>query len=402
MKPILCRIALSLALVSSLLFTACGGGSDSSADNNGSGTPPASDTQAPMVQISATAAQVTAAGTVQINATASDNVGVTALEFYDGSTRVAADAGNPSRASVAFTAADNGAHSFTVVAHDAAGHATTSTAVSVTVAIAVTQPSERQLKKSFLSLDGKQTVWYWEYLPPGYDLSKTYPLLVFFHGAGETGNPDGSELAKVKAHGPPKLINANNDMCFTTASGKQCFIVVSPQNGRGWWDGNDTAGMLAHAIKTYQVDPKRVYVTGLSMGGGATWNLAVATEAGVTPTSYWAAKIAAAVPIAGASDAQYFNTGICQGIVGKHLPIWAFHGTADTTVVPATSQAWVDKINGASTANGYSCATVASPMAKLTLYPGVGHDSWTTTYDPAHQVETGKNLYQWLLSYQRP
>lgn len=402
MKPILCRAALLSALVSSLLFAGCGGGGDSGGSTDGGGTPQAADTQAPAVQISATAAQVTAAGTVQINATATDNVGVTAVEFYDGSARVAADAGNPNRASIDFTAADNGTHSFTAVARDAAGHATTSTVVSVTVAIAVTQPSQRQVKKSFLSLDGKQTVWYWEYLPPGYDESKTYPLLVFFHGAGESGNPDGSELANVKKHGPPKLINANNDMCFATASGKQCFIVVSPQNGRGWWDGNDTAGMLAHALKTYKVDTKRVYVTGLSMGGGATWNLAVATEAGVTPTSYWASKIAAAVPIAGASDSKSFHNGICQGIVGKHLPIWAFHGTADTTVTPATSQAWVDKINGVSTANGYSCATTANPMARLTMYPGVGHNSWTTTYDPNHQVEAGKNLYQWLLTFERP
>jgi predicted peptidase len=225
---------------------------------------------------------------------------------------------------------------------------------------------------------------------------------VFFHGAGETGNADGSELAKVKAHGPPKLIQANHDMCFATPAGRQCFIVVSPQNGRGWWDGNDTAGMLAHALKTYKVDAKRVYVTGLSMGGGATWNLVSATQAGVTPATWWASKIAAAVPIAGASDAKYFNTGICQGIVGQHLPVWAFHGTADPTVVPATSQAWVDKINGKSTADGYACTMAAAPAARLTLYSGVGHDSWTRTYDPAQEVEPGRNLYQWLLTYQRP
>jgi len=91
---------------------------------------------------------------------------------------------------------------------------------------------------------------------------------VFFHGAGETGPADGSTLAKVKTHGPPKLIAADHDMCFDTPSGRECFIVVSPQNSRNWWHLNDTAGMLKHAMTSYRVDPKRVYVTGLSMGGG--------------------------------------------------------------------------------------------------------------------------------------
>jgi hypothetical protein len=97
------------------------------------------------------------------------------------------------------------------------------------------------------------------------------------------------------------------------------------------------AGMVAHAMKTCRVDPRRVCVTGLSMGGG------------------------------------------------------------DTTVVPATSQAWVDKINKLSIADGYACASAANPTAKLTLYPGLGHDSWTVTYDPTRSVEAGKNLYEWML-----
>jgi predicted peptidase len=155
-------------------------------------------------------------------------------------------------------------------------------------------------------------------------------------------------------------------------------------------------------MKTYRVDPKRVYVTGLSMGGGGAWSLGTATVAGVTPTTWWASKIAALVPIAGAADPAGANTGICSGIVGANLPVWAFHGTADTTVSPALSQGWVDKINKLTTANGYACARGANPAAKLTLYPGVGHDSWTTTYDPTHAVEPGHNLYQWMLQYQRP
>lgn len=262
-------------------------------------------------------------------------------------------------------------------------------------------PSERQVKQSYVSLDGVQKVWYLEYLPLDYATStKTYPLLVFFHGLGEGGNPDGSQLDKVKTHGPPKLIDANNDMCFTMPTGKECFIVVSPQNGRDWWDDRDTAGMLAHALKTYRVDPKRVYVTGLSMGGGATWNLAAGVQPGTS--TYWGSKLAAVAPVCGASESTaVFNTGICKGIASTKLPVWAFHGDADPTVLPAWSQGWVDKINKVSTANGYACDVADSPPAQITYYAGVGHDSWSITYDPTHQIEPGKNLYQWLLSHQR-
>jgi len=82
--------------------------------------------------------------------------------------------------------------------------------------------------------------------------------------------------------------------------------------------------------------------------------------------------------------------------------VWAFHGAADSTVPLAWSQGWVDKINRASTADGYACATAASPAAKLTTHAGVDHDSWTRTYDPAIEVEPGRNLYQWLLAHSRP
>jgi poly(3-hydroxybutyrate) depolymerase len=381
------------------MLVACGGGSDTS--EPGSNTP---DTQSPDITLTASSTNVMSASTLQLTAAATDDVGVASIEYYDGATRIAGASG--ATASITLTAADNGNHSYTAVARDAAGNSKTSTAVGVLVNIAAapsTPPSQRQLKKSFVSLDGSLTVWYWEYLPADYaTTTKTYPLLVFFHGAGETGAADGSQLDKVKVHGPPKLINANNEMCFDMPSGRECFIVVSPQNSRGWWDGNDTAGMVAHAMKTYRVDPKRVYVTGLSMGGGAAWNLAAATVAGATPTTYWASRFAAVVPIAGASDSKSHHSGICNGIVGKSLPVWAFHGSSDTTVVPATSQAWVDKINKLSTADGYACASAANPAAKLTLYPGVGHDSWTVTYDPTRTVEAGKNLYQWMLGYQRP
>ncbi|HEX6705914.1 MAG TPA: PHB depolymerase family esterase [Albitalea sp.] len=248
----------------------------------------------------------------------------------------------------------------------------------------------RQVERSFASSDGT-TIRYWEYLPEGYAGGiGTYPLLVFFHGAGESGPADGSRLDAVKLHGPPRHIEAGHDMCFDTPGGRECFIVVSPQNSRGWWDPRDTAGMLGHALAAYRVDPTRVYVTGMSMGGAATWRLATSTRPGTG--TYWAQDIAAIAPVCGAADSRNSHAGISKGIVATGLPVWAFHGDQDTTVDAATSQAWVDKIN----------AQAGNPSARLTLYPGVGHDSWTRTYDPAREVEPGRNLYQWLLAHRRP
>lgn len=213
---------------------------------------------------------------------------------------------------------------FKAVARDAAGNCATSAAVTVTVAVPATKASQRQLKKSF-------TIARWR-------------------AAGLVLGVPARRLRRRQQDLPAD--------------------VVSPQNSRGWWNTNDTAGMLAHAIKTYRVDPERIYVTGLSMGGGAAWTLSMASVAGSSPKRFWASQIAAVVPIAGAADPKNSNGAICNVMVANNLPVFAFHGTAD-------------------------------PTAKLTLYPGVGHDAWTKTYDPATQVETGRNIYQWLLSHTR-
>jgi predicted peptidase len=102
-------------------------------------------------------------------------------------------------------------------------------------------------------------------LPRGYDQGEDrWPLLVFLHGAGESGD----SLGKVKAHGPPKLI----------AAGDRAFpcIVVSPQSpGRGW-NPDVLAALVDELCREYRVDEDRIWLTGLSMGGFGTWALAAA------------------------------------------------------------------------------------------------------------------------------
>lgn len=194
-------------------------------------------------------------------------------------------------------------------------------------------------------------------LPPGYeaDAAKKWPLIVFLHGAGESG----SDLDKVKVHGPPKLIAAG--------SFDHPCIVVSPQcPGRGW--NADMVGALIDDIcRQYRVDEERIYLTGLSMGGFGTWALAAARPE----------RFAAIAPICGGGNPV-------DAIKLRGLPIWVFHGEKDNVVPLAASQAMVTALE----------ALGQKDNVKFTIYPGVGHDSWTATYDDPE-------FYRWLFAQKR-
>jgi predicted peptidase len=195
---------------------------------------------------------------------------------------------------------------------------------------------------------------YWLYLPPNHDQQPQWPLLVFLHGAGERGE----DLERVKVHGPPKLIAEGKDFPM---------IVIAPQcASRESWRGEAVAALTRHAMKTYPVDPKRVYLTGLSMGGFGTWDAAAKY-----PELY-----AAIVPICGGGNTESVERH-------KQVPTWVFHGAKDNVVPLERSQQMVDALQA------------VGGDVKFTVYPEAGHDSWTETYNNAE-------LYEWLLSHHRP
>ncbi|HVX15218.1 MAG TPA: prolyl oligopeptidase family serine peptidase [Pirellulales bacterium] len=191
------------------------------------------------------------------------------------------------------------------------------------------------------------------FLPTDYAQSdKKWPLILFLHGAGESGE----NLEKVKAHGPPKIVDKNADFQF---------ILVSPQSrGRGW-DSNTLRALLDDVCDNYRVDRDRVYLTGLSMGGYGTWRLAA------DHPQYFAAI----APICGGG-----NPNDAKKL--KDLPIWVFHGAKDTAVPLRASEEMVKALKE------------AGNDVKFTVYPEAGHDSWTETYD-------NPELYQWFLSHKR-
>jgi predicted peptidase len=189
------------------------------------------------------------------------------------------------------------------------------------------------------------------YLPEGYGAGQQqWPLVLFLHGMGERG----TVLDTVKKHGPPKLVDQGK---------KFPFILISPQCPPDeMWSVPVLDALLNEVEARYRVDPTRVYVTGLSMGGNGTWRLAIAQPH----------RFAAIAPICGWAD----TNAVCAL---KNLPIWTFHGKKDLVVPFERTEKLVAKLK--------QCGG----NVRFTAYPEAGHDSWTETYE-------NPELYEWLLA----
>ena len=202
------------------------------------------------------------------------------------------------------------------------------------------------------------------YLPEGYQDKREskWPLVLFLHGAGERGD----NLNKVKAHGPPKMVEQGREFPF---------IIVSPQCPKNQrWDDAMLTVLLDHVCKEYRVDTSRLYLTGLSMGGYGSWSLGMAL----------CDRLAAIAPICGGgSFIDVYNASGAKGKALRSLGVWAFHGAKDTVVPISESEKMVEALR-----------KFGHPAPKLTIYPDARHDSWTKTYD-------NPELYQWFLKYQR-
>lgn len=201
-----------------------------------------------------------------------------------------------------------------------------------------------------------RSVKYQVCLPAGYDAAKAMPLILFLHGSGEAGD-DGVKQSSV---GIGPAIKKN-------PKGWAPYITVIPQKPKergGWMDHEALMlGVVEKTKKEYKIDDARLYLTGLSMGGYGSWMLAAKTP------GMWAAV----APVCGGGNPA-------DGPKLKDLPIWAFHGDKDNAVPLKKSQDMIDAIKA------------AGGEPKLTVYPGVGHNSW----DKAYQDE---KLWEWFLQH---
>ncbi len=216
-------------------------------------------------------------------------------------------------------------------------------------------------------------------LPEGYDESKSYPLLIFLHGAGERGNDNQKQLT----HGKEFLIG--------NFQAKYPAIVIAPQcPSDSYWanvvrhqiDNKLTfsysltdeptkpmealMALIGNWMSSGKVDINKMYVGGLSMGGMGTLELLWRM-----PNTF-----AAAFPICGGMD-----TGKLP-LFAKNTAVWLFHGDADMTV-PAEYSRTV-----------YKTLKELGGEVEYTEYKGVGHNSW----DYAFKEE---GLASWLFSFKR-
>lgn len=232
---------------------------------------------------------------------------------------------------------------------------------------------------------GNVVAGYLEHLPEDYyaNPTKKYPLLLFSHGIGECGDGSSTSLEKVWKNGLPKLIQEQKFPKSFTVNGEQfSFIVISPQYSKTWVNGSDLDVFVKYVLDKYRVDVSRIYFTGLSMGGGVTWNYA-------TAKAEYAAKLAAVVPVCGSNTPSVEKA---QLLASQNLPIWALHNNDDKVVHVNNS------INYVKWFNEYT--PTPKPLARLTVFPSGGHDAWTKSYNPDYK-EDGKNIYEWMLGYTR-
>lgn len=209
---------------------------------------------------------------------------------------------------------------------------------------------------------------YWEYLPLGYAEGNDPPppLLIFLHGLGANGDGD-ADLDDLLETAIPRMIE-NDDW-----PDDRPFVVLSPQYGGELCIGpGDIQTFIAWAVQQYAIDPSRVYLTAISCGAYGGWRYL----AQVPDT-----QIAASVLIAG-DGRQPFDAAGCDL---ARVPIWAFHGDADG-VVP---------VEGTTVPVEGLLACEPQPDVELTIYRGVGHNSWSRTYDGS----AGHDVFAWMLEH---
>lgn len=178
-----------------------------------------------------------------------------------------------------------------------------------------------------------------------------FPLILFLHGAGTRGD----DLGMVLSNPFFKITGAYEDFPFLVAA-PQC------RADETWFDRFETLTAFTEYLVTRpDVDPDRVYLMGASMGGYGTWQLAMSR-----PDLF-----AAIVPICGGG--MYWNAARLRDV-----PVRAFHGGRDSTVLVAESERMAEAVRR------------AGGDAELTVYPENGHDAWTDTY---HNPE----VFAWLL-----
>ena len=221
------------------------------------------------------------------------------------------------------------------------------------------KPDLEKLLEAKTFTQGKASLSYRLLQPATIDKEKTYPLVIFLHGAGERGKDNKAQLK----HGV-------GDFASEERMKKSPCFLIAPQcpTGRHWAisdkgsadaePGQLVLDLIEKTCKELPIDRKRIYLTGLSMGGYGTWDLMARK-----PDLF-----AAGIPVCGGGDEKKADKLV-------KIPLWVFHGDKDAAVKVERSRNMVAAIKKAGGKPDY------------TEYPGVGHDSWSRTYSDAKVLD---------------
>ena len=216
--------------------------------------------------------------------------------------------------------------------------------------------AQSHLVQGELETIAKENLKYYLYYPEDYfDSKEDFGLLLFLHGGGESGR----NIEEIKDTGPPKML----------VEGKQFpFLILAPQNSHAkkWWNTNAVVQLLDSVVDANRVDKNRIYLTGLSRGGSASWELA----------TQYPDKFAAMAVVCGMTPLPYAHW------IDKDMPIWVFHGDQDDVIQVEESDKMVQKLRE------------MGHEVRYTRYKGVGHNAWTRAY-------TTDSLYTWLEKQKR-
>jgi hypothetical protein len=220
---------------------------------------------------------------------------------------------------------------------------------------------------------------YMETLPARYSLTtKKYPLIIFIHGIGELGtgvtrlNCCGLPYYAKRGLLPPKFLNSADGKYYS-------YIVVSPQF-LVRPNASQIQSVINFAKSKYRVDASRIYVVGMSMGGGSTWDWSVV----------YGQYAAAISPVCAGSRP---TTTLASYVATKNLPIWSLNSNDDAVVPIQWGKDWINWIDARNSA--YASKT------KLTIWYGLSHNStWAKAFNPTTKVD-GYSMYEWLLKYTR-
>ena len=202
-----------------------------------------------------------------------------------------------------------------------------------------------------------ESLRYYLYYPPGFDAAAdhSFGLLLFLHGGGESGQ----NLEVLAENGPPKMLVDGQEFPY---------LVLAPQNPyeKRWWNVRAVKQLLDSVVEENRVDPNRIYLTGLSRGGSACWELAV----------QYPDTFAAMMVVCGMTPIPYASW------IDKDMPIWVFHGTEDPVIPFSESEDMVAKLRQM----GYDVT--------FTAYEGVGHNAWDQAY-------LTPGLFEWFAKQSR-